>query len=105
MTTTTITTGSALDALFPQYKTDPVYLVYFHVDFDGVVMYIGKGKGKRPWSKARSKDHLEWINNCQHEYVEIVAEGLSERAAFALEHKNLLSGEYSPRFNEVLRRT
>lgn len=94
-----------IDALFPHYCTKGLHLVYHHVDYDGVVVYIGMGKGKRPWSKSRSPDHKLWIDSCEHEYVEIVAEGLTQRAAFALESQHLLSGEYSPRFNELLRST
>jgi len=93
------------ESLFPHYSKEFIYYVYLHVDFDGVVSYIGMGKNKRAWSKIRSPDHKLWIASCKHDYVEIYEGGLTQLEAFSLESSLLLSGEYSPRFNEILRRT
>lgn len=91
--------------LFPHYSKEHLYYVYFHKDLDGVVNYIGMGKGKRAWSKARKPDHKEWINSLEHDYVEIQEAGLTQLEAFQLESRHILSGEYSPRFNNILRAT
>ena len=80
------------------------FYVYHHVAADGVVEYIGKGTGKRCHSLARGKLHKHWCKSqYPREYVEIIQDNLTEQEAFALERKMLLSGEYSPKFNELLR--
>jgi excinuclease UvrABC nuclease subunit len=80
------------------------YYVYAHVAADGVVEYIGKGCGNRCYSLARGKLHKHWIKSqYPRQYVEIIQDNLTEQEAFALERKMLLSGEYSPKFNELLR--
>jgi len=77
-----------------------VYYVYLHRDFDGLIMYVGKGKGRRAWHKAsRDSAHLYWIEECEHDYVEIVEEELTELQSFQLE--NRLLREEQPIFNKL----
>ena len=95
-------TPSELDvhALFPQYNLSPKYYVYRHNDFDGRCMYVGKGCGKRAWHiTKRDSAHKAWIENCYHDYVELVEENLTELQAFRIE--NQLLREESPRFNKI----
>jgi hypothetical protein len=61
------------------------FYVYLHRRAtDGLVFYVGKGSGRRAWSKNRSKF---WKNIAEkHGYiVEFVEKGLQEWAAFELE--------------------
>jgi hypothetical protein len=79
---------------------DQVYYVYVHTDFDGLILYVGKGKGKRAWHmSSRDSAHRDWLNTIEHDPVEIVEEDLTEFEAFRLENSLLRSEE--PRFNKI----
>lgn len=64
------------------------YYVYFHRDSFGRIFYVGKGSGKRAWSKDR---HPAWkkyvadrLNGCYT--VEIYCDSLTEAEAESLEN-------------------
>jgi len=66
------------------------YYVYVHrKKTDGTIFYVGKGCGKRAWSKARS---VHWKRVVQkHGFtVEIIHSGLQEWYAFELEKEMIL---------------
>ena len=70
------------------------YYVYSH-SVDEHIVYIGKGKGKRAWSKSRSK---LWKSITENGYeVYIIEDNLTETQAFDLERRviNLLIEEHS----------
>ena len=80
--------------------TDKIYYVYCHKDGDEIV-YIGKGRGNRAWSEARTNDdHTEWATNCIHDsipFVHMMSTRLTSDDAFALE-KELIK-EIKPKWN------
>lgn len=75
--------------------TASVFYVYKHVTLDtNEVFYVGKGKGKRAYSKARSK----FWKNIADKYgykVLFIKKGLTEKEAFELEEKKI--GNYKKR--------
>ncbi len=61
------------------------YYVYIHKDLDGQVFYVGKGKGKRAWSKSITERHGIWhryVEKLNGKYqVEIIKDNMSEDEA------------------------
>jgi len=73
------------------------YYVYQHVDNDGTIVYTGMGSTHRAWCvSGRSKEHKEWMiaRLPSGLFVSIISEGLSQKEAFAIEHKLLYQDEY-----------
>lgn len=64
------------------------FYVYLHRrKSDGLVFYVGKGKGKRAWVLSdidRKNDHWTKTKNKHGIYVEIVKSGMTEVCAFTL---------------------
>ena len=62
--------------------------VYIHRTPDGRFLYVGRGIGPRAWSlKDRDEYHKSQIEFYEHDYVEIVAHGLSVHEATLLERR------------------
>lgn len=62
------------------------YYVYLHTRPDGVVFYVGKGRIKRAWSTRNRNPHWAAVVAKYGGFkVEIVAQGLSEKAAIEAE--------------------
>lgn len=63
--------------------------VYGHSDPSGKLFYIGKGSGRRAWSRDRDRIWNHYVNTCLHgDYrVVILADGLTSEAAEALEEE------------------
>jgi hypothetical protein len=63
------------------------FYVYFHRDRSGKIFYVGKGTGRRAWSRERHDLWKKYVEEILHgEYtVEIFRDGLSEREAEELE--------------------
>lgn len=61
-----------------------IYYVYVHLDMDGRIFYVGKGKDRRAWSKCgRNKD---WIDVASNGYtVNVVKDGMPECCAMIYE--------------------
>jgi len=67
------------------------FYVYVHKKAsDGAVFYVGKGCGKRAWKKSDRSDWWKAIENKYGRVVEIIAKGLSEDEAFAMEQKMIM---------------
>ena len=63
------------------------YYVYEHIRNDNnSCFYVGKGHGKRAYSKSRNEHHNRIARKCGMT-VNIVKENLSEEEAFKLEHE------------------
>lgn len=64
------------------------YYVYAHRDPDGAIFYVGKGKRRRAYEKSKRssvwKNHVERLGSFS---VEILASGLEEAEAFAMERR------------------
>lgn len=63
------------------------FYVYFHLDKDGNIFYVGKGTGKRAWSKDRHEVWNKYVDqrlNGEYE-VKIHKDGLTEEQAESLE--------------------
>lgn len=78
---------------------DNIYYVYQHIDDNGKIVYIGKGKWDRAWSiKRRDNEHIEWIKS-KLPYLKVlfVAEGLEEQIAYQIE-KELIK-KIMPKYN------
>lgn len=60
-----------------------VYYVYAYIRLDGTPYYIGKGRGKR----AYSKQHSVWVPNRESGQIVILENNLSEVGAFAIERR------------------
>lgn len=67
-----------------------MYYVYLHKKLNGEVFYVGKGKGKRAYSKHNRNPHWENIVKKHGFVAEIVLADLQEWYAFELE-KDLIS--------------
>lgn len=68
------------------YSDKPEFYVYIHRKPNGEVFYVGKGKGRRAWSKANRNAHWKHVIEKYHDYsVQIVDNCLTEQAAFELE--------------------
>lgn len=68
--------------------------MYFHLDKDGNIFYVGKGTGKRAWSKDRHDVWHKYVTQrlgCQYQ-VKIFKEALTEEQAEEIEDE--LIGEY-----------
>jgi len=61
------------------------YVYTHHRATDGSVFYVGKGHGKRAWSKSRSNPHWQNIVKKNGYYVKIVARFHNEQCAFSFE--------------------
>jgi excinuclease UvrABC nuclease subunit len=75
------------------------YYVYKHIDEDGVVVYVGKGRYDRAWSVYRSNlDHVNWLKlQLPNLKVLIWMSNLSETDAL-IEETRLIK-EIQPKFN------
>jgi hypothetical protein len=63
------------------------YYVYLHKTEENVVFYVGKGKGKRAWSKSRNNnDWTEFTKNNEY-IVEIFKDNLDEQTALDIEQE------------------
>jgi len=75
------------NALIGSFKSGSFY-VYRHIK-GGVVFYVGKGSGPRAWDAGRLSRNPYWwefVESIKHDYeVQIVAAGLSEDEALAIE--------------------
>jgi hypothetical protein len=90
----------AIHEQFPQYSMTQKYYVYLHRDICGMIQYVGKGCAKRAWhTTKRDAAHKAWINDCKHDYIEIVDDCLTELQSYQLENK--LLREEEPRFNKL----
>jgi hypothetical protein len=70
--------------------TNPIYYVYLHRRLDdNSVFYVGKGKGRRAWTKKSRNKHWKHIVD-KHSYsVEIFKNALTESEAFKLEEEQI----------------
>lgn len=68
------------------FDESAIYYVYLHYRLDtNTVFYVGKGKGRRAFTKKSRNNHWNNIvNKCGYR-VEIIKEGLTEKEAFDLE--------------------
>ncbi len=73
------------------------FYVYVHRDSNGQIFYVGKGSGRRAWSKERDAlwyQYVETRSGGKHT-VEIIRDGLLEREALELEDQLTLEhGEH-----------
>jgi hypothetical protein len=70
------------------------FYVYAHYEADtGRLFYVGKGSGRRAWSRASRNKH--WLAiAAKHDFsVKIIRDGLSEKAAYKLEAEIIASCE------------
>lgn len=66
------------------------YYVYEHIRLDdNTCIYVGKGSGKRAWTKARNLLHDEIVDKVGIR-VNIIQGNLSEEEAFNLERETIL---------------
>jgi hypothetical protein len=68
------------------YENKVKYYVYAYLRADGTPYYIGKGQGKRAWTKGKG----EVYPPVDKSLVKIIAHKLWENEAFALEEKLIL---------------
>jgi len=68
------------------YENRDKYYVYVYLRVDGTPYYIGKGQGKRAWTKGKG----EVYPPVDKSLVKIIAHKLWENEAFALEEKLIL---------------
>jgi len=63
------------------------FYVYSHLDADGTILYIGKGKNGRAWdTQSRCEVHREWMQSrIPHLAVNVIASNLDEETAIELE--------------------
>ena len=62
------------------------FYVYLHIrEDDGLVFYVGKGKGKRAWERSMRNRHWHFVANKHGFVVKVIDEKLSQDDAFALE--------------------
>jgi len=68
------------------------FYVYVHENLrNGEVFYVGKGEGKRAWSKHRESYWVKYVESIEGKYsVKIVAKGLSESEALRQEEDMLI---------------
>jgi hypothetical protein len=64
------------------------FYVYTHSDSQGTVFYVGKGAGRRAWSKERDEVWHRYVSErLKGEYdIKIIQSGLTEDEAFDLEN-------------------
>jgi len=66
------------------------YYVYLHTRFDGTPFYVGKGKGKRAYSKSRRNQYWNNIVNKDDGFVvTFVKQNLTNEEACALEKQTI----------------
>lgn len=70
-------------------KNENRFCVYLHKDQDGVVRYVGKGTGDRPYQHNKARRSKEWFNFFENTppIVEIVKTDLNNKDAVDLELK------------------
>lgn len=75
------------------------YYVYQHIDEDGAIVYVGKGRYARAWRhEKRNKEHSNWMaEQLPLLNVKIVFMGCTEEQAFNLEKEMIQS--LQPKFN------
>jgi hypothetical protein len=61
------------------------FYVYLHLKPSGEVFYVGKGTGKRAWSRNLRNRHWKYIVACHGFVVQIHTDKLTEDQAFELE--------------------
>ncbi len=75
-----------------------IYYVYQHVDADGSIVYIGKGKYDRAWSIKRQAEHATWMKQQDlFKVVSVIKNQLTEEEALEKESELIL--KYQPKFN------
>jgi hypothetical protein len=84
------------------------FYVYKHEDAFGNVFYVGKGKGQRAWSKARTNKRWNEFTKSNLYTVSIVADNLSEDQAIEIEselfrkYRDQLFNVYDPVVQKIL---
>jgi hypothetical protein len=76
------------------------FYVYQHIDEDGTIVYVGKGRYARAWRhEKRNKEHSEWMaQQLPLLNVKIMFKGCTEKQAFKLE-KELIE-KLQPKYNK-----
>ena len=67
------------------------FYVYLHSKPSGEIFYVGKGTGKRAWSRNLRNRHWRHIVDCHGFVVKIHTYGLTESQAFELEKQLIKS--------------
>ncbi len=72
---------------YKKHSKEKKFYVYLHRDLSGNIFYVGKGTGRRAWSKERNDLWKKYVEEKLHgEFtVEIFREGLTEYQAEELE--------------------
>lgn len=75
-----------------KFSSEKIFYVYAHIRLDtNKVFYVGKGKGKRAFSKSSRNKYWHNITRKTKYSVEIIATNLTEKDAFDLEQKTIMN--------------
>lgn len=77
------------------------FYVYLHLKPSGEIFYVGKGTGKRAWSRNLRNRHWRHIVDCHGFVVKIHADGLTESQAFELEKQLIKSHKETSKLANV----